>query len=70
MVTYNRTAGDVAFTEYKQRTSRADRFGWMIDEVTGTRPANRSASARWHLVTRVAGVVAALGGVLLAGPLR
>jgi hypothetical protein len=70
MTTWNTTTADVAFIEHKQRTARADRLGWMIDEAAEPRVAKRTASVRWNLVTRVAGVVAALGGVLLAGPLR
>ena len=70
MGTWNTTTGDVAFVEHKRRTARGNRLAWMIDEAAGARPARPPGSARWQLVTRVAGVVAALGGVLLTGALR
>jgi hypothetical protein len=70
MGTWNTTMGDVVFIEHKQRTARTNRFAWMIDEATEARTARTTASAGRQLVTRVAGVVAALSGMLLAGAFR
>ena len=61
------TTGGVVMAEHKLRTSRADRFAWMTDEAAGSRTRKSNTSSGRHLVVRFAGVVAALGAMLLAG---
>jgi hypothetical protein len=64
------TAGDVVMTEHMQRTAKADRLGWMTDQPAKERRRTSIPVSSGQLVVRFAGVVAALGGMLLAGPLQ
>jgi len=63
------TTGDVVMTEHKQRTSKANRLAWMTDQTAEERKKKPASVSSGQLVVRFAGVVAALGGMLLAGPL-
>ena len=60
---------DVVMKEHKLRTARADRIGWMVDDLNRSRKGAAGSGMR-KLTARAAGVVAALVGLLLAAPTR
>lgn len=71
MGTWNTTTtGDVVMMEHKRRTARVDRLAWMTDKSPAEPSRTSIPTVSGQLVVRFAGVVAALGGMLLAGPLR
>ncbi len=60
---------DVALSERKVQTARAERIGWMVDELDRSRKETTEPATR-SLVVRAAAVAAALLGLLLAAPSR
>jgi hypothetical protein len=62
------TMSDLAIAAHRTRIVKANRTCWMIDEAARSRATAKTRAPRRQRVIRVAGAVAALAGMALAGP--